>query len=271
MSKFQAVIKHILLIIMTFIMFIPLYSVFVMGTYYSEDIFKGIPVFPSDYLLENLKTVFKANFTQAYGNSLFISVFSVILSVLSSSMMGFALAKYKFRLRKFLFAMLMVIMMIPGQISMIGFIREMKVVGLLNTHLPLIITWMAYPFGTFFMTQFIRDSLPTEVMESGRLDGCSEPGIYFKIVLPFIKPGLLTLATLVFLSSWNSYMMPLLILNKQELYTIPLMVSTLSTQFRTDYGATMAALSIAILPMILIFVLCSKTFIRGIAAGAVKG
>lgn len=268
---FHAGLKQGLLLLMTFVMFFPLYIVFIMGTYYSEDIFKGLPIIPGSYLLENLKTVFANNYFQAYINSIFVSVVSVILSVLVSSMIGFALAKYKFKGRNAIFTFILAIMMIPGQIAMIGYMLEMRKLGLINTLFPLIFTWAAHPLGAFLMTQFIKDSVPTELLESGRLDGCSEPGLFFRIVVPCIKPGFLTLATLVFLWSWNNYILPLILVNRQEMFTIPLMVSTLSNQFRSDYGAIMCALSLSVLPMIVIFSLCSKTFIKGIAAGAVKG
>lgn len=268
---FHVGLKQGLLLLMTFAMFFPLYIVFIMGTYYSEDIFKGLPIIPGSYLLENLKTVFANNYFQAYINSIFVSVVSVILSVLVSSMIGFALAKYKFKGRNAIFTFILAIMMIPGQIAMIGYMLEMRKLGLINTLFPLIFTWAAHPLGAFLMTQFIKDSVPTELLESGRLDGCSEPGLFFRIVVPCIKPGFLTLATLVFLWSWNNYILPLILVNRQEMFTIPLMVSTLSNQFRSDYGAIMCALSLSVLPMIVIFSLCSKTFIKGIAAGAVKG
>lgn len=268
---FHAGLRQVLLLLMTFVMFFPLYIVFIMGTYYSEDIFKGLPVIPGDYFLENLKTVLANNYFRAYFNSLFVSVASVILSVLISSMIGFALAKYKFKGKQAIFTFILAIMMIPGQISMIGYMLEMRSLGLINTLFPLIFTWAAHPLGAFLMTQFIKDSVPTELLESGRLDGCTEPGLFFRIVVPCIKPGFLTLATLVFLWSWNNYILPLILVNRQEMFTIPLMVSTLSNQFRSDYGAIMCALALSVLPMIVIFSLCSKTFIKGIAAGAVKG
>ena len=270
-KRFFTVIKHLGLIILTFIMFFPLYIVFVMGTYYSEDIFRGMPIWFSDYLMENIKVVFKNDFGTAYLNSIIVSVGSVVLSVLTSSLIGFALAKYRFKIKNFIFSFMVLMMMIPGQVSIIGYVLEMKAFNMLGTLLPLIFIWMAHPFGAFFMTQFIRDSVPDEVLESGRLDGCSEPGLFFRIVLPFVRSALVTLSMLVFLWAWNSYMIPLIVINKQSLYTIPLMVSNLSTAFRTDYGAIMCALSISILPIILLFCLASKTFIKGIAAGAVKG
>ena len=270
-KRISAAIKQIILILMTLVMFFPLYIVFVMGTYYSEDIFKGLPMLPSDYFLTNLKLVISKGFFSAYLNSITVSVASVILSVLVSTMIGFALAKYNFKGKKFIFAFVMAIMMIPGQISMIGYMLEMRKMNLINTLLPLIFTWAAHPLGAFLMMQFISDGIPDELLESARLDGCSEPGIFFKIVIPCIKSGFVTLATLVFLWSWNNYVLPLILINKQELFTIPLMVNNLSNAFRSDYGAIMCALGLSVLPMIVIFSLCSRTFIQGIAAGAGKG
>ena len=270
-KRISAAIKQIILILMTLVMFFPLYIVFVMGTYYSEDIFKGLPMLPRDYFLTNLKLVISIGFFSAYLNSITVSVASVILSVLVSTMIGFALAKYNFKGKKFIFAFVMAIMMIPGQISMIGYMLEMRKMNLINTLLPLIFTWAAHPLGAFLMMQFISDGIPDELLESARLDGCSEPGIFFKIVIPCIKSGFVTLATLVFLWSWNNYVLPLILINKQELFTIPLMVNNLSNAFRSDYGAIMCALGLSVLPMIVIFSLCSRTFIQGIAAGAVKG
>ena len=270
-KRISAAIKQIILILMTLVMFFPLYIVFVMGTYYSEDIFKGLPMLPSDYFLTNLKLVISKGFFSAYLNSITVSVASVILSVLVSTMIGFALAKYNFKGKKFIFAFVMAIMMIPGQISMIGYMLEMRKMNLINTLLPLIFTWAAHPLGAFLMMQFISDGIPDELLESARLDGCSEPGIFFKIVIPCIKSGFVTLATLVFLWSWNNYVLPLILINKQEQFTIPLMVNNLSNAFRSDYGAIMCALGLSVLPMIVIFSLCSRTFIQGIAAGAVKG
>ncbi len=265
------VIKQMVLILMTMVMFFPLYIVFVMGTYHSEDIFKGLPMLPSNYFVTNLKLVISKGFFSAYLNSITVSVASVIISVLVSTMIGFALAKYKFKGKKLIFIFIMAIMMIPGQISMIGYMLEMRKMNLLNTLLPLIFIWVAHPLGAFLMMQFISDGIPDELLESARLDGCSEPGIFFKIVIPCIKSGFVTLATLIFLWSWNNYVLPLILINKQELFTIPLMVNNLSNAFRSDYGAIMCALSLSVLPMIIIFSLCSRTFIQGIAAGAVKG
>lgn len=270
-DKIRKFISQFLLLLLTLVMFFPLYTVFIMSTYYSEDIFKYIPILPSDYFMENLKVVLSNNYFQSYANSILVSFFSVIICVTISALIGFALAKYEFKGKKLILSSILLVMMIPGQISMIGYMIEMREMGINNTLLPLILTWTANPLGAFLMTQFIRDSVPNEILESARIDGCGELKTFARIVVPCIKPGILTLATMVFLWSWNSYVLPLVLVNKQELFTIPLMVSTLSNQFRTDYGAIMCALSISIFPVIILFACTSKTFIRGISAGAVKG
>lgn len=266
-----AVIKQALLICLTIVMFFPLYIVFIMATYYSEDIFKGMPILPSNYLFENLKMVLSKGFLQAFGNSLFVSLASVIICVVVSTTIGFGLAKYEFKLKKVIFSFVIAVMMIPSQVSLIGYMIEMRSFGLLTTLFPLVFTWAAYPLGAFLMVQFFGDSVPDELLEAARIDGCSEPRIFLNIAVPCIKPGISTLAVLVFLGSWNNYTLPVILINKQELFTIPLMVNTLSNAFRSDYGAIMCALSMSVLPMIIVFSLCSKTFIKGISAGAVKG
>ena len=270
-KKMNAGLKQVFLILLSLLMFFPLYIVFIMGTYYSEDIFRQLPILPSTYLLENLKVVFQKGFFQSYMNSIFVSVISVVTSVSISTMIGFGLAKYRFRGRHLILTFIMGVMMIPAQITMIGYMLEMKSMHLLGTLWPLIICWLANPLGAFLMTQFISDGVPNELLEAARIDGCSEFGMFLRVVLPCIKPGVLTLSTLIFLWSWNNYVLPVILINKQELFTIPLMINNLSNAFRSDYGAIMCALSLAVLPMIIIFSLCSKTFIKGIAAGAVKG
>lgn len=249
----------------------PFYIVIMMSTYYTEDLFKGLPVVPSDYLMENLKTIFKTNFLQSYGNSLMVSAVAVVLCVFTSTLIGFAVSKYDFKLKKFLVYFIMITMMVPAQVSIVGYIIEMRTLGLTSTLWPIILCWMAHPFGAFFMMQFIKDAVPNEIMECARLDGCSEPRMLATIVLPIIKPGIASLATLIFLWSWNSYMLPMIMITKQKLYTIPILVSTLGIEHRTDHAAKMTAIALAILPIVIIFVIGSKTFIKGITAGAVKG
>ncbi len=265
------VIKWSLLTIITLASLFPFYVMIMMSTYYSEDIFKGLPLVPSDYWVENMKTVFQSNFVRVYGNSLLVSAASVLIGVLTSTLIGYAVAKYNFKLKGFLNYFIIVTMMVPAQVGLIGYVIEMRNLGFGDTLLPVILIWSAWPFGAFFMVQFIRDTIPSEIIECARMDGASEPRILFHIAMPILKPGLATLSTLVFLWSWNNYLLPLVTINNSNNYTIPLFVSTLGFVHRTDYGARMGALALATIPVLVIFLLGSRTFIKGITAGAVKG
>ncbi|QMV40854.1 carbohydrate ABC transporter permease [Cohnella cholangitidis] len=261
----------ICLILISLLSLFPFYMMIVMSTYFNEDLFKGIPLLPSDYLFENLKTVFKSDFLRVYGNSLIVSITSVALALFTSTLIGYAIAKFKFRGRNFLQIFVILTMMVPTQVGLIGYIIEMRHIGVGNTLWPIIFVWMAFPFGAFFMIQFMRDAVPNDLLECARIDGCTEPGILLRIVLPIIKPGLATMATMVFLWSWNNYLLPLVTINKSEWFTLPLFISNLGMVHRTDYAARMAALAMTTVPVLILFILGSRTFMKGLTAGAVKG
>jgi len=261
----------VILAIISLLSIFPFYMMIVMGTHYNEDLFKGIPLLPGDYFVENLKTVLKADFFRVYVNSLVVSISSVILATITSCTIGYSIAKFDFKGKQWLMIFVLVTMMVPTQVGLIGYIIEMRSLGIGNTLWPVILTWAAFPFGAFFMIQFMRDSVPNEMIESGRIDGCSELGIFVRLVLPIIKPGLSTLATLVFLWSWNNYLLPLVTINKAEWYTLTIFISNLGIVHRTDYAARMMALTMTTIPVLILFLLGSKTFMKGLTAGAVKG
>lgn len=261
----------ICLVVISLLSLFPFYVMIIMSTHYTEDLFKGIPILPGDHLAENLRTVLHADFYRVYANSLVVSVAAVALAVITSTLIGYAVAKFEFRGRKWLQMFVVVTMMVPTQVGLIGYIIEMRHLGVGNTLWPVILVWAAFPFGGFFMIQFIRDSIPNDLLECARIDGCSEPGIFWRIVLPIIKPGLATLATLVFLWSWNNYLLPLVTINKANWYTLPVFISNLGIVHRTDYAARMAALTMATIPVLFLFLLGSRTFMKGLTAGAVKG
>lgn len=264
-------ITWIALAVVSLLSLFPFYIMIVMSTHYNEDLFKGIPIWPGDHLVENLRTVLQADFGRVYSNSLIVSVASVALATLTSTLIGYAVAKFDFKGRRWLQIFVVLTMMVPTQVGLIGYIIEMRNIGAGNTLWPVILIWAAFPFGAFFMIQFMRDAIPNDLLECARIDGCSEPGIFIRIVLPIVKPGLATLATLVFLWSWNNYLLPLVTINKSEWYTLPVFISNLGIVHRTDYAARMAALTMTTVPVLLLFLLGSRTFMKGLTAGAVKG
>ncbi len=271
MRLVKRIVVWILLGIMTVVSLIPFWLMFSMSTYKSEMIFQNNPLIPSDYLMENIRTILASNFLQSYGNSFFVSIFATIVSVLVCSMVGYGMTVYQFKAKRVVNVLIMLTMMVPTQIGIIGYMIEMRNLKLNQTLLPLIFVWIASGFGAYWMTSFIESALPLDLVESARVDGAGEFLIFFRIAVPCIRPGLLTLALLQFLWSWNSYMYPLVFINKQENYTIPIFVKSLASAYRTDYGAQLAGLSLSTIPILILFAFGAKNFIRGLTAGAVKG
>lgn len=259
-----------LLICTTIVALVPFYIMFIMGTYKNEDIFKGLQLLPGTYLIENIKTILQGNVWRPYMNSVFISVFSMTSCVFISAMCGYGMSKFKFKGRKIFLRILMITLMMPYQISLSGYLMEMKWFHLNNTLWPMIFVFFANPFGAFWMTQYIGSSIPDTIIESARIDGAGEGRIFLTIVFPIIKPAIITLGLLIFLWSWNNFIIPLVFVSDPKQYTLPLFVSTLGGSYRIDYAAKLLNLTIATIPVLVFFSIFSKYLIKGMTIGAVK-
>lgn len=270
MKRLMKVLVGVILGIASIVCIVPFWLMISMSTYKSEMIFQNNPLIPSNYLGENIKTILSSNFLQSYLNSIIVSTSAMVLSVLICAMAGYAMNVYRFRGKKIANSLIMLTMMVPTQIGIIGYMIEMRNFRLNNTLWPLILVWLASGFGAYWMISFIQGALPLELVESARIDGASEFRTFFQIAFPCIRPGLLTLCLLQFLWSWNSYMYPLVFINKQSNYTIPIFVKSLASAFRTDYGAQLAGLTLATIPVLILFAIGSKSFIKGLTAGAIK-
>ena len=270
-KKAAKIPMYVFMGILCILALLPFYMMIVMGTHYSEDLFSGVKLFFGKYFLENLHTVMKQNFLLYYRNSIIVAVCNTIGGLLVSALAGYAFAKFDFKGKNILFAIVVATLAIPQQLGLIGFVVEMRWIHMNNTLFPLIVNGMANAFGVFWMRQFIESSVQNEIIESGRVDGCREFGIFFRLVLPIIKSALITIFLLLFLWSWNSYMTPLVMISKQENYTIPLSIALISSEYRTDYAARILALSMGTIPILVLFSFGSKYLIRGLVAGSVKG
>ena len=262
---------YILLFMLTFIALFPFYILLIMSTHESQDVVSAIHFLPGKNLFNNMVTVLKSGFILFYWNSIYIAVLASLIGVFISAMAGFALSKYKFRFRKTIYNFVLSSMMIPFGVSIVGYLIEMKNLKLTNTHIPIIICAMVSNYGVFLLTQFMKDGFPMEIMESARIDGCGEFKIFLKLALPFTRSACITLFLLIFMFSWNNFLIPLVFINKQSMYTIPLGIFALGSQYRQEYGARMFALTLATIPMLIIFAVNSKNLIRGLTAGAIKG
>ncbi len=269
-KKLSKIILFLIMALIALICLLPFYFMLIMSTQYTEDIYKGITFLPGRYLLDNLKTVMNAHFEVYYKNSLIVAASATALSLLVSTLCGFSFAMYDFKGSKFLFAFVLVTMMIPTQLGLVAFVVEMKTIGWMNTLLPLIVPPAATGFGVYWMKNFIGSNFPKELMDSARIDGASEPGILFSIAVPCIKPAIASLGLMNFVTNWNSFLVPLIVLNKSETYTVPIGIINLNSAYRNDLAAKITALSIGIIPLLILFLLTAKTFISGITMGAVK-
>lgn len=271
MKKIKKSLFLIPLTLVSIISIVPFYFIISMATHSTSEIYKGEFLVFGNKLIENIKTIISGGFLQYYWNSFYTSILSGLLSVAVSLMAAYGLSVYKYKSRNFLTTVIVASMMIPGQISLLGYTIEMRNLGLLNTHLPLILVWAASAYSVYFISQFMKSSLPIELVESARIDGCGEFRTFLRIAVPMMKPAIGTQLMLIFLWSWNNFLMPSTVLTDSSKFTIPLGIQSLATAYTQNWGARGAALAISVLPILIIFAFGSKYFIKGLAAGAVKG
>jgi len=257
--------------LLTVIAIIPFYMMLNMGTYRTEDLFKSFKLIPGSYLKENIKDIMQFDFLRYYGNSMFIAATSTIGSLIISSLAGYSFAKYEFKGRRALFIFVVGALSVPVQLNLVGLVIELNRMHMGNTLLPLALIGMANPFAVFWMHQYIHEGVPNEILESGRIDGCGEWRSFFELVLPILRPALVPVGLLQFVWSWNSYMTPLVLLSDVKKFTIPLAISLLNTQYRTNVAAQILCLAISTIPMVILFACFSRQLIQGLVVGSVKG
>jgi|LSQX01.2.fsa_nt_gb putative chitobiose transport system permease protein len=203
-------------------------------------------------------------------NSLWVSGITVILQAIIVPMAGYGFARKKFPLRNVLFLLVLATVMIPQQITLIPLFGVFRNMGLLDSHTALILPWVVAPFSIFIMRQaFI--TLPREFEDAARIDGCSEFGLYWRIMLPLVKPAVVTISIFCFVQQWNELLWPVVLLKSPELYTLPLGLTTLDSAFYGGWRQSAAGAVLGIIPTVIVFLLGQKHFVRGLASGGVKG
>jgi ABC-type glycerol-3-phosphate transport system permease component len=238
-----------------------------------SEIFAGDTFLPAAPTLDNYVGLFsRYDVMGAIWNSTFIAVTFTVLSTLLCSLAGYAFAKFAFPGRRWLFAFILATLAIPFAVLLVPlFILMRNVLHWIDTPLPLIVPWAANAFGIFFMRQYLMD-LPDEMLDSARVDGASELGIFTRIVLPTSLPGLASLATIFFIGRWNDFLWPLAVLQSPDNYTLPLLLNSLrGAPGRTAYDLLMAGSVISLLPMLVLFLVFQRWVVAGATTGAVKG
>ena len=254
------------------IMLAPFYFMFVFATHSRTEIFSlPPPMFFGDDFLNNLKILTeRIPFWRNLGWSLYVAIGSTVLTLLFCSMGGYAFALFDFRYKNALFGLVMGTMLLPSFMNMIPTFMIMDMLGWIDQPRALYIPGAASAFGIFLMRQFVTTSIPKDLVEAARMDGCSELGIYWRIVLPLLKPALGTLGLITFIASWNNFIGPLIVMRSPDMYTLPLALRSLQNPVNTEWGALMTGSAIATLPLVVLFLLSSRQLISGLTAGAVK-
>lgn len=267
-------VAYITCIILAIISLFPFFIMIINSTRDTYQIQQhAVSFVPGTHFFKNLEILTGKSFDpmQGFINSLIISVCSTICTIYFSTMTAFALVAYDWRLRKPFFTFIMAVLMIPAQVTSIGFFQFMYKIGLTNNYLALILPAIAAPTVVFFMRQYMIPSLPMDILQSARIDGAGEFRIFNQIVLPMMKPAMATQAIFSFVTSWNNLFMPSILINDTEKYTMPMMVQMLRGDiYKTEFGSIYLGLFLTILPVLVVYFLLSKHIIAGVALGGVK-
>ena len=268
----RSILLHALLTPLALLFLAPIVWMIVAATLPNNEILAAPPTLtPGSALPQNWADLNNdLNFIRAVTNSVAISAIFTSVGVLIAAMTGYAFAKFRFAGRALLFTIVIGALTIPFEVRAIPqYLLVARDLGLSNTWWAIILPWLAYPLGVFFMRQNML-SIQTELLEAARIDGASEGRIFVQIVLPIMRPALAAVALVMFLFQWNDYFWPLLILTDKDAYTIPVALGTLVGLTRVSWGGIMVGTAIATIPFLLLFLWLQRFFIAGITAGAVK-
>lgn len=273
--RLQKVSRHVICIFLCILSLLPFWIMIVNATRNTVDIQRALSLIPGADFLDNYSKLrektSKVTVWQYMFNSAIIAFSSTALCVYFSSMIAYGVSVYKFKGRNFVWAFIMAVMMIPAQVSIVGFYKFMFSLNLGNNYIPLIIPAIAAPSTIFFMKQYMQSALPLEIIDAARIDGSGEFHTFNRIAIPLMKPAIATQAIFAFIASWNNFFTPSIMLSSQEKYTLPMFIQMLKAdRFRTDYGIIYVGLVLTIIPIFIVYFALSKYIIAGVALGGVK-
>ena len=267
---------YLVLVLISFLCLFFFYVLIINSTRTHFEIQKGFSLMPGKSIITNFRNVLTdANIPVISGirNSLLVSACSAALSVYFSALTAYGIYAYNFRFKKAAFAIILLIMTMPMQVSALGFLRLMDNMHLTNTLWPLILPSIAAPTVFFFMKQYMDSSLPKELIEAARIDGSGEFHTFNVIILPILKPAVAVQAIFSFVGSWNNYFTPALIISDAKWKTVPILIAQLrgADFLKFDMGQVYMMIAFAIVPVIIVYICLSKFIVRGVTLGGVKG
>ena len=274
-GRMRSILAHVVLIILSFMCLFFFYILLVNATRSHADLQKGFSAFPGSYFFENLKNVANdGTFPMFRGilNSLIVSGSSAAICTYFSALTAYGLYAYDFKLRKVAFTFIMAILVMPTQVTAMGFLRLITNMKMYDTLLPLIVPSIASPAVFYFMYSYLQSSLPLSLVEAARIDGSKEFRTFNRIIIPIMKPAIAVQAIFSFVGSWNNYFVPALVIQSKNKMTVPILIATLrgADYMNFDMGKIYMMIMIAIVPIILVYLFLSKYIIAGITLGGVK-
>ncbi len=271
----RRLIAYIVLIIVSFFCLFWFYVLFINATRSNGELQKGFTLIPSSHLLTNWKNLVNGTLPIWFGmlNSIIVSSCSAVLCVYFSTMTAYAIHAYEFKLKKYIYPFILMIMMIPTQVTALGFVKLVSNMGLEDSLIPLIVPTIASPVVFFYIKQYMESSLPLSLIEAARIDGAGEFHTFNAIVLPLMKPAIAVQAIFTFVSSWNNYFTPALILHDDKKKTLPILIAQLRAAdwLKFDMGQVYVMIAFSIFPVIIVYLILSKHIVQGVALGSVKG
>ena len=274
-SRIRSIVAHVVLIILSFMCLFFFYVLIVNASHSHAELQKGFSALPGKYFWKNLMNVANdGSFPMFRGilNSIIVSGCSAVLCTYFSSLTAYGLYAYDFKARNVAFTFIMAILVMPTQVTAMGFLRLITKMGLYDSLLPLIIPSVASPAGFYFMYSYLQSSLPMSLVEAARIDGSGEFRTFNSIVLPIMKPAIAVQAIFTFVGSWNNYFVPALVIQSKSKMTVPILIATLrgADYMNFDMGKIYMMITVAIVPIIIVYLLLSKFIIAGVTLGGVK-
>jgi len=272
-TKILRILIYLFLIILLVITIIPVWMLIVNATRSTLQIQQGISMLPSTHIVENYKILLSKGLDLPRGtiNSLWLAGAITVVTVYFSFLTAYGIVAYEFKGKKFLYNSILVLVMIPMQLSIIGFYHYMVKIGLDDNYLSMILPSIASASAVFFAKQYLESVMIQDLIDAGRIDGASELGIFHRIMFPLAAPGAFTLGIFTFVSAWNNFFTPYVLITTRNKYTLPMLVQTLRGDvYRHEYGAIYLGLATSVVPIIIIYFLFSRYIVNGISMGAVK-
>ena len=270
------IVVYAILVFLTILCLFSFYLLIINSTRSNGQLQAGFSALPQGHFIENLVNAWNdasINIPRGMVNSFFIAACSAILTTYFSALTAYGIHVYNFRLKKVAFFFILAVMMIPPQVSAVGYIQLMYKLKLTNNYLPLILPSIASPVVFFYMKQYLESMLSLEMVEAARVDGSSEFRTFNQIVLPIMKPAIAVQMIFSFVTSWNNYFIPTLLLDKAHMKTVPIMIAQLRSAdySKFDMGKVYMFILLAILPVLIVYICLSKFIIKGVTSGSVKG